>query len=81
MNDKPETGILAIEIDSPLTWAIICAIDPHFTELSYDDNVGRFLVLEYLGHRWMIMTPEMVGSTFDHITPSSAKLKFVNLIE
>jgi hypothetical protein len=73
------TAVTAIEIDSPKTWEILCALDPHIAELSEEFNQGFFLVVNYEGVRWCLMSPETVGEQFDHIEPSTDRIKLVNL--
>ena len=76
----PMPTVLAIEIDSPTTWEVLTAFDPHFGELSYEENLGNFVIPNYDGSRWMIMTPKLVGEIFDHLEPSKERIKFVNLV-
>lgn len=76
----PGLETLAIEIDSPLAWAILCNLEPHFKKLDADFNLGNFIILGADGDRWSIWTPEMIGDKFDHIKPSPAQIKFVTLV-
>lgn len=63
----------ALIIDKP-EWDMMVALDPHFKELSFDENKGRYLVLNYVDpaepdvpDRWMIITPQMFYQMFNSI--------------
>lgn len=73
----------AIEINSRETWDILCALDPHLNELSFEDNLGCFLAIDFEDEsRWAIITPATVGTIYDHIEPNpKMKLKFVTLVK
>lgn len=74
--------IPAIEINSPAVWNLLGSIDPHFKDLSYDFNVGNFVIFDWDGSRWLIMTPQMVAEEFKHIEPyDKLKVKFVHLVK
>lgn len=75
-----QTKTLAIEINSPEVWELICALDPHTNELSFEENLGSFLAINFEGSRWAIMSPETVGKHFDHLEPAQLKVKTVNLV-
>lgn len=71
-------GHTAIEIDSPETWEILCALEPHFTELDYEFNKGFFVVINHEEAPWAVMSPQTVGVNFDHIEPGN-RIKLVHL--
>jgi hypothetical protein len=61
----------AIRIDRP-AWEVMTALDPHFEELSFEENAGRYLVLNFLNDepnpgpsRWAIMTEELLLTNFE----------------
>ena len=74
---------VAIEINSRQTWDILCALDPHMNELSFEENHGSFLAIDLDDEcRWALMTPRTVGEIYDHIEPDpKTKLKFVTLVK
>lgn len=74
--------IVAIEINSQETWNILCSLDPHMNELSFEENLGSFLAINLPdGGRWALMTPATVREIFDYIMPNSdTKFKFVDLV-
>jgi len=75
----------ALIIDK-LEWDLMVALEPHFSELSFEENKGRYLVLNYLPKdeevptRWSIFTPEMFEQYFDHIE-NATPIKTYNFIE
>lgn len=81
MNDKPETGTLAIEITSETSWNMLKDIFPSFRQLSFRENVGRFVIPNYKGDGPTIIAPATVPEYFDHIATTSAQLKVVSLVE
>lgn len=74
---------LAFEIDTVQTWRILCALEPHLNELSFEDNCGRFLIIEANDPkmRWAIMTADMVAQRYNHIEPVQNQMKLVRLIK
>lgn len=71
METKTDT-FKALIIDEPV-WELMTALDPHFEELNFGENEGRYLVLNFESEhtkkpvRWMIITPQTFLTTFDHI--------------
>lgn len=60
--------LTALIIDTPLVWDLMCALDPHFKELSYEENLGSYLVLNFdATARWAIVTPATFHTYFDNI--------------
>lgn len=82
MDQKQFTGYI---IDREL-WAFMTALDPHFKELSYEENEGRYLVINYEGKtpedatRWMIVHAETFPTLFDHMT-NAEPIKTYNFVE
>lgn len=81
MNDKPETGLLAIEIDSETAWRVLQDVYPSFRQLSLEENLGRFVIVNYDNNGPTIVTPQYVAEFFDHIAPTRFKFKFVTLVD
>lgn len=67
-------------------WELMIALDPHFDELSYEENEGRYLVLNYTSEhteepvRWMIVTPETFASMF-HVMTNHDPIKTYYFVE
>jgi hypothetical protein len=59
---------LAIEIDTPKTFEMVCMLDPTYRELKYDDVHNAFLVLAFpiIGTH-SIIQPERLREAFDHL--------------
>lgn len=74
--------ILAIEVDSDEAWEAVCALQPHYKELSAEENRGRFVVVSAADPKLegAIIPPGAVENYFDHIEPSDVKIKLVTLV-
>lgn len=65
-------------------WELMCALDPHFNELSFEENRGRYLVINTKNDdgviRWLIVKPEVFEQHFDHIT-NGEPIKMYNFVQ
>lgn len=72
MPESVVAPVNALIIDTPLVWTLMCALDPHFNELSYEENFGSYLVLNLEGVRWSIMNATTFYKYFDRIENSES---------
>lgn len=79
--DTPQR-LLAIEVDSSTAWEAICALQPHYKELDPVANGGNFVIVSSDDPKLegAILSPGTVAEHFDHIEPSSHRIKFVEIV-
>lgn len=75
--------LVAVEINSLEAWQMVCALQPHYRELSVEENFGNFVVVSTDDPKLAgaILTPGTIAEHFDHIEPSPRKLKFVEIVK
>jgi hypothetical protein len=76
----PRNEYTAIEIDNPTAWEILCALEPHFNELSYEENIGNFVVFNFGEERWSIFSPNAAEQPFERIELSMSYVKLARMI-
>lgn len=73
----------AIEIDSPEVANIVRSLaSSTLDDVTYEDMSGAFAVLDYPDRGIMtVYQPLQIGFVFDHIEPSTVKMKLVRMFE